>query len=163
MKFKLITITKSMVYLLGLAVIVVCAILLPELAREEKTSNPNVSSAMPFLIGAWIMSIPIFIALWHTIKLLNLVDKGLAFSKQSVKALQNIKVCAAAFTLLVLAGASLVIIIARLENPTEDVTPVVTFGFIFTFISTAIAIFVAVVQKLINDAINMKKENDLII
>jgi len=145
------------------AVITVCAILLPELAREEAVGKANPPSATPFLIGAWFLSTPIFIALHQTLKLLNYIDKNMAFSQASVNALQNIKFCALIFSLLIVAGAISVVVLARVNDPTEDITPVFTIGFIITFASGVIVTFVAVLQRLLHDAITIKSENDLIV
>lgn len=161
MKLRLNIITRGIVYLMALAVISVCGILLPELAREEAVANPNVSPAYPYLIAAWIFSLPIFVALYQTHKLLSYLDNNTAFSFQSIKALQTIKTCATIFSILIVLGAAAVIFIARDANPTEDVTPVITFGILFTFTSSVIATFTAVLQKLLQQAIDMKLENDL--
>jgi hypothetical protein len=161
MKNGLTFITRGVIYLMAFAVIVVCLILLPELAREEAVGKANPPQAFPFLIAAWALSIPIFIALKQTLKLLGYIDTNKAFSKLSVKALQNIKTCAIVFNILIIAGAITVIISARSIDPGEDITPVVTLGFIFTFTSSVIATFIAVLQRLLQDAIDIKSENDL--
>lgn len=161
MKKSLTIVTKGIVYLMGTAVIMVCAILLPELAREEAVGKVNPPTAFPFLIGAWVLSIPIFIALYQTLKLVSLIDENKTFSIQSVKALQTIKYCSMAFGILIVAGVTVVIILARSINPTEDVTPIFTLGFIFTFASSLVATFFAVLERLLMDAIIIKSENDL--
>jgi hypothetical protein len=53
--------------------------------------------------------------------------------------------------------------LARSLDPREDVTFMVTIGFVFTFVSSVIAVFVAVLQKLLSDAVALKSENDLIV
>jgi hypothetical protein len=154
-------IPKGIIYLMGIAIVGICGILLPELAREEAVGKAHPPAAYPFLIGAWIISLPIFFALYQTLKLLNSIDKNTAFSKVSIKALQNIKICAAIFSAFIIVGAVTVIITARLADPREDVTPIIMLGFICTFTTSIIATFVAVLQKLLEDAITIKKENDL--
>lgn len=152
---------RGIVYLMALAVITVCAILLPELAREEAVGKANPPTALPFLIGAWVLSIPIFIALYQTLKLVSLIGENKAFSNQSVRALQTIKYCSMAFGILIVIGATTVIILTRSADPTEDVTPIFTLGFIFTFVSSVVATFLAVLRKILMDAIKIKSENDL--
>src|SRR4051812_24508056 len=90
-------ITKGIIYLMGIAVISICAILLPELAREEAVGKANPPSVLPYLIGAWVLAVPIFVALYQTLRLLSLIDAKKAFSGRSVRTLQNIKLCAIAF------------------------------------------------------------------
>lgn len=163
MKLNSTTITKGVIYLMGFAVIAVCAILLPELAREEAVGKVNPPTSWPFLLGAWVMSVPIFVALYQSHKLLSYIDNNKTFSSQSVKSLRNIKYCSVIFAILVVLGVMTVVITARIVDPYEDVTPVFTFGFIFTFVSSVIATFTAVLQRLLQEAINIKSENDLTI
>jgi hypothetical protein len=163
MKKGLTIITRGVVYLMAISVVAVCAILLPELAREEAVGKAHPPSAYPFLIGAWILSVPIFFALQQTLKLLNYIDKNIAFSKLSIKALRNIKFSTIVFGVLIAVSTITAIIIARQADPKEDVTFIISLGFIFVFTSSIIATFVAVLQRLLHDAIAVKKENDLII
>jgi hypothetical protein len=162
-KTGLTIITKGVIYLMGIAVISICAILLPELAREEAVANPNAGPAYPFLIGAWVLTIPIFIALHQTLKLLSYIDTNNAFSNRSVITLQKIKMCAIAFSILIAVGAITVIVMARMDDPREEVTHIFTVGFIFTFASSVVATFAAVLKRLLQDAISIKSENDLIV
>ena len=155
--------TKGIVYLMGVAVFSVCAVLLPELSREEKVSNPDVGPAYPYLIAAWFLTIPIFYALYQSLKLVDLIAKNKAFSKLSVKILQRIKYSAVLFSTLIAIGGIAVIVWAKMIDPSEDVTPVITIGVILTFTSSVIASFTAVLQRLLKEAIDMKKENDLIV
>ena len=85
------TITRVFVYLIAAGVFSVCALLLPEIAREEARSNPHAGPVLPYFLGAWILSIPVFIALYETHKLLGYIDENKAFSALSIQALQRIK------------------------------------------------------------------------
>lgn len=102
--------------------------------------------------------IPFFIALYQTLKLLGYIDKDEAFSALSVTALKKIKYCAAA-----------IIILFTLELPVfylltkADDAPGVLMAMAVIFASLVIAVFAAVLQKLLQDAIDIKAENDLII
>lgn len=163
MKRGLTLITRGIVYLMGIAVFSILAILLPELAREEAVGKVNPPNALPYLIAAWVLSIPIFAALHQTLKLLSYIDENKAFSTRSVKLLQNIKLYAIVFSVMIAASAITVIVAARIMDPREDVTHIVALGFIFTFASSIVATFAAVMQRLLQDAINIKSENDLIV
>ncbi len=163
MKRGLTLITRGIVYLMGIAVLSICAILLPELAREEAVGKVNPPNSLPYLIGAWILTIPILFALHQTLKLLSYIDKNKAFSHRSVKLLQSIKLCAITFSVMIAVSAITVIVAARIADPREDVTHIVSLGFIFTFASSIVATFAAVMQRLLQDAISIKSENDLIV
>ncbi len=45
----------------------------------------------------------------------------------------------------------------------EDITGFISLGFMLTFASLVIAVFVTVLQRLLQEAINIKSENDLIV
>jgi hypothetical protein len=155
---------RGVVYLVGIAALTVCVILLPELAREEAVGKPvNPYLTFAFLGGAYTLAVPFFVAIYHTLKLLHYIDHDQAFTKRSISSLQKIKICAMVFSALIIAAVVTGITVSRIMDPREDVTFMVTFGGIFTFVSTVIAVFVAVLQKLVADAVALKSENDLIV
>ena len=161
---KLMLFSKSVVYLVGLAALAVCFILLPELAREESVENSgDLLMTSLFLLGSYVLATPFFVALFYTLKLLKNIESGNAFSHQSINILGKIKRCTVVFSVLVICAVIAGIVLAQSIDPNEDVTFMVTFGFIFTFVSGVIAVFVAVLQRLLSDAVKMKSENDLIV
>jgi hypothetical protein len=93
--------TRLIVYLSIIAVLAVCTILLPELAREEAVGKINPPSPYPFLIGAWLISVPVFVAQYQLLRILKYIDENKAFSKLSVKALMHIKRSAIAFGIMI--------------------------------------------------------------
>jgi hypothetical protein len=155
---------RGVVYLVGIAALAVLFILLPELVREESVGKPtNTFLTAAFFGAVYIISIPFFVALFQTHKLLHFIDKNKAFSSESIKALRNIKMCAITFSVLILLALVGGISIVRSIDSGEDVAGFVTLGIIFTFVPSVIAVFVAVLQKLLVDAVAMKSENDLIV
>lgn len=155
---------RGVVYLVGIAALLVCFVLIPELVREESVGKPiNPYLTFAFFVGVYTLSIPFFAALHQTLKLLQYIDKNKAFSDQSIQALQNIKICAIVFSALIVVAVIAVIGLARSVDPREDVTGFVSLGLMFTFVSSVISVFVAVLQKLLADAVALKSENDLIV
>jgi len=164
MKYNVTFIAKIVVYAMVFAVLVVLVILMPELAREEAASNPAVHHVdWPYFVGAWILSIPIFVASHQTLKLISYVDKQEALANKSIKALQNIKICAIAFGILILLAAAATVTAAKIVSPQEDTPPVMLIGFVLAFTASIIATSTAVLQKLLQNAIVIKSENDLIV
>ncbi|WP_230321417.1 DUF2975 domain-containing protein [Planococcus salinarum] len=110
----------------------------------------------PLLIGMYIGMIPFFIALYQSLKLLDYVDRNEAFSTLSVKALKTIKHCAIA-----------IVIVYILEMPflylltLADDAPGIVIGLFVIFASLIVAVFAAILQKLLQEAIRIKAENDL--
>jgi hypothetical protein len=162
MKRGLTFFARGVVWLVGLGALAVCFILIPELAREDITAHPaSAPTAYAFMIGAYVVAAPFFIALHHTLKLLRGIEQGKAFSSLSVQALKYIKYCAAAFAALVVVAVIAGMSLARSVDPSEDITGPVMLGFILTFASSVIATLAGVLQALFQSAIAIKSENDL--
>jgi hypothetical protein len=107
----------------------------------------------------YVSAIPFFIALYQAFKLLSYIDKNKAFSEISVKALKNIKYCAITISGLYVVGMPFFYILAELD----DAPGVILIGMLFIFASMVIAVFAAVLQRLLQEAIDIKSENDLTI
>lgn len=164
MKISATVFARWVVYLVAIAALGVCFILLPELIREEYVEKP-ISNYLTFtfLASAYIVAIPFFIALYQTLKLLHSIEKNSAFTKQSITILRNIKMCSVVFSIFVILAVIIGVILSKNIDPTEDITFIITFGGIFVFVSSIITVFVGVLQKLLTDATTIKSENDLIV
>ena len=159
----LIIFARVVVYLVALAAMSVCFVLLPELAREEISGKPHPEVVYTFLACAYILTVPFFIALYQTHKLLGYVDKNKAFSTESIKTLRKIKICALVFTILFVTFAATGIGFIKITTPNEDMAGFGPIAFAFTLVSTIVTVFLALLQKLLTDATQMKTENDLIV
>ena len=126
---------------------------------EGRAANLDLISiyADPFIIYGYIASIPFFIALYQAFKLLGYVDKNKVFSQLAVKAVRIIKYCALAIPVLIIAGEAFVILGAK----GDDVAGPVALGIYATFASIVIATAVAVFERLLQNAVDIKSENDL--
>ncbi len=162
-KKTIMIIPRGFIYLMAFAVFSVCAILVPEIGREERLSNPNAGTFWPFLLGMWILSLPIFSALFEAHKILNYIDEGKAFSTLTIRAIQNIKKYSITFGVLIILSALGLIVAAQVFYPSEDTPPVGLIGFLITFVSIVIATFAATLEKLLKEALNLKEENELTI
>jgi hypothetical protein len=109
------------------------------------------------LIGMYISIIPFFIALYNAFTLLGYIDKNQAFSISSVKALRKIKVSAAVVSILYAVGLPYIYVIAD----RDDAPGVIVIGMIIVFGSFVVATFAGVAQKLFQNAVDIKSENDL--
>ncbi|GEL77158.1 hypothetical protein TMU01_13930 [Tenuibacillus multivorans] len=107
----------------------------------------------------YVSVIPFFVALYQAFKLLSYIDKNQAFSELSVKALKKIKFCAITISGLYILMMPFVYLIAELD----DAPGLIIIGMIPIFASTVIAVFAAVLKKLLQEAIDIKSENDLIV
>jgi biotin transporter BioY len=147
---------KIAVFIIGTPVLALCIFGLPWLANNPV--NPDYAHILyPILIIIYVSVIPFFIALYQAFKLLSYIDKNKAFSELSVKTLKNIKYCAITISGLYVVGMPFFYILAELD----DAPGVILIGMLFIFASMVIAFFAAVLQRLLQEAIDIKSENDL--
>ncbi|MCU4714173.1 DUF2975 domain-containing protein [Bacillus cereus] len=151
------TFLKVIIFLVGIAVLALCIFLVPEMANFAANLYPNITliKYLAFIVmyGA---AVPFYVALYQAFNLLQYIDENTAFSELSVKALKNIKRCAVTISGLYVLGLPLFHFIAKKMDP-----PIGLVGLIIVFASLVIAVFAAILQRLLQEAINIKSENDL--
>ncbi|MDR7870545.1 MAG: DUF2975 domain-containing protein [Tissierellaceae bacterium] len=151
---------KLAVFLIGLPILVLCIILLPWIAKDAAASSTKMAYVLySILIIMYISAIPFFAALYQAFKLLGYIDNNKAFSELSVKSLKNIKNCAATISLLYVLCMPLFYIVGEVD----DAPGVIVIGMLFIFAPMVISVFAAVLQKLLQNAIDIKNDNDLTI
>jgi hypothetical protein len=109
------------------------------------------------LIGMYFPIIPFFFGLYQAFLLVNYIDKNVAFSDLSVKALNKIKYSALTISAMYAAGMPYVFHVAD----KDDAPGVVAIGLVIVFASFVVSVFAAVLQMLVQSAIEIKSENDL--
>jgi hypothetical protein len=132
-------------------------ILFPQ--TEGRATNLDLISiyADPFIIYIYIGSIPFFVGLYQAFKLLNLIDANKAFSQGAVNTLKNIK-----FASLSLIGfIVLAIFYIRFFAHGDDSAGPTALGICISFATGVIAIAAGLFQKLLQNAIDIKSENEL--
>ncbi|KRF63799.1 hypothetical protein ASG99_21660 [Bacillus sp. Soil768D1] len=148
---------KLAVIFIGIPVLTLCIFLVPHMANFAAKLYPNIAP-MKYLvfIVMYGAAVPFYFALYQAFNLLRYIDENTAFSELSVKALKNIKCCAITISGLYVLGLPLFHFIAKKVDP-----PIVLMGLIIIFASLVIAVFAAILQRLLQEAINIKSENDL--
>ncbi len=126
---------------------------------EGRATNLDLVSIYtdPFIVYVYFASIPFFVALWQAVNLLGYIEQNRVFSPIAVKALRNIKYCALAIISL-LSGA---IFYVRVEARGDDSAGPIMLGLVSLFASLVIATAAAVFQQLLQNAVDIKSENDL--
>lgn len=149
---------KVTVILIGIPVLALCIFLVPEIANFVAELYPD-SAYLKYLvlIDLYATAIPFYFALYQAFKLLSYIDKNKAFSELSVRVLQNIKFCAITISSLYVVGMPLFYLIAE----KDDAPGIILIGVVMIFASMVIAVFAAVLQRLLQEAIRIKSENDL--
>jgi hypothetical protein len=145
-------ILRGAVILLGLIILGLCIFALPAGVSSDKTGYYR-----PILLGLYVPAIPFFWALYQAIKLLGYIDNNKAFSEFSVRALKNIKYCALIISGLFMAGMPYIFYAAD----RDDAPGVVAIGLVIAGSSFVIATAAAVFQRLLQNAVDIKSENDL--
>ena len=110
----------------------------------------------PFLAYAYIASIPFFVALYQAFKVLGYAGQNKVFSQAAVTALRTIKFCAIA----ILGFVAVSVIFLPFGDP-EDRPPGVVMRILITFGSIVIATAAAMFERVLQNAVDMKSENDL--
>lgn len=126
---------------------------------EGRATNLDLISiyADPFIIYGYIASIPFFIALYQAFKLLGYVDNNQVFSQSAIKSMRNIKYCAITISGFIVLG----ILCIRLFANGDDPAGPTGLGIVTTFAAIVIATAAAVFQRLLQNAVDIKLENDL--
>ena len=126
---------------------------------EGRATNLDLISiyADPLIIYGYLASIPFFVALYQAFKLLGYIDDNKVFSQSSVNAVRNIKYCAITISGFIVLG----ILYIRLFVRGDDPAGVTALGIFTTFASIVIATAAAVFQRLLQNAVDIKSENDL--
>lgn len=114
----------------------------------------------PFILYGYATSIAFFVALYKAFKLLGYIGQNKVFTTQSVGALRSIKYCAIIFmALIVMAGLYI-----RLSHPVDDdPAGFLAMCIVVTFAAAVVATAAAIFEKILQNAIDMKSENDLTI
>jgi hypothetical protein len=111
----------------------------------------------PLIIYIFIASIPFFVGLYEAFKLLNLIDANKAFSLGAVNTLKYMK-----FASLSLIGfIALAEFYIRFFAHGDDPAGPTALGILACFAAAVIATAAAVFQKLFQNAVDIKSENDL--
>jgi len=125
--------------------------------RNVHATNFEIYFKDPFLALVYMGSIPFFVALYQAIKVLGYVGQNKVFSPAAVKALQTIKFCALTIVGFVVVEE----IIIMLNHGSDDAAGGVFVGVIITFGSIVIAAAAAMFERILQNAVDIKSENDL--
>lgn len=154
---------KVAVILIGLPVLALCLFLLPQIASEANEAAERGSDLAFVVYGIlmvmYVTAVPFYFALYQSFTLLTYIDKNQAFSDLSVKALKKIKNSAIIISGLYVVAIPFVYILAEVD----DAPGLILIGMGMIFAPLVIAVFAAVLQRLLQEAIDIKEENDLIV
>ena len=111
----------------------------------------------PFILYGYAASIPFFIALYKAFKLLGYIGQNKAFSLNSVRTLSSIKYCAIALSILIVMAG---IYIRIFHNKDDDPAGFLAICIVTTFVSLVVATAAAVFEKILQNGMDIKSENE---
>ena len=110
----------------------------------------------PFLAYAYVASIPFFVALYQAFKVLGYAGQNKIFSQAAVKALRTLKYCAIA----IIGFVALRVVFMMFDDP-DDRPAGVFMRILITFPSIVVATAAAMFERILQNAVEIKSENDL--
>jgi hypothetical protein len=147
---------QAVVVLIGLVALAVL-LLEPQVeGRNAHATQFEVYFKDPFLAFVYVASIPFFVALYQAFKLLGYAGENQVFSPAAVRSLRTIKYCAIAILGLVAVS----VVFMPFGDP-DDRPPGVVMRVVAAFGSIVVATAAAMFERILQNAVNLKSENDL--
>jgi hypothetical protein len=159
MKRSSIIFLQIVIVLLGIAAL---ALLLwePQVEGVNKNrTNFEIYFQDPFLALVYAGSIPFFIALYQAIRALGYVGRNQVFSPEVVKALRTIKYCALAIIGFVVVEEIWILLMSGRDE--ENPGAPIFMGILIIFPSIVVATVAAMFERILQNAVDLKSENDL--
>ena len=156
MKFGATLFLRVVLVLFGIGAL---ALLLWEPHLEGRNAHATVFEIYfkdPFLAYAYVAAIPFFVGLYHAFKVLGYAGRNKEFSPSAVRSVRTIKYCAIAIVGFVAIGEVIIMF-----GNSDDRAGGVVMGAFFFFASIVVATAMAVLERALQNAVDMKSENDL--
>lgn len=157
MKKSSVIFLQAVIVLFGIGTL---ALLLWEPHLEGRNVNATLVQIYfhdPFLAYAYTASIAFFVALYKAFTLLGYIGRNEIFTQHSVNTLRSIKYSAMSLVGFIL----LPLVYLFIVRPEDDIAGGVAIGLVLLFVSAVIATAAAVFERLLQNAVDMKSENDL--
>jgi hypothetical protein len=149
---------QLVIVLLGIGVL--AALLIePQLeGRNVNATQFEIYFKDPFLAYIYLAFIPFFVGLYQAFKLLGFARRNEIFSERSVAAFRTIKYCALTTAIFILGALAYIFIFIR---GTDDVAGGVAMAVFIILVSAVISTAAAVFERILQNAVDIKSENDL--
>ncbi len=125
--------------------------------NANATSFVQVYFDDPFLAVVYVGSIAYFVALYQAIKILRYAGHNKIFSQPAVNAVRTIKYSA----LIIIGFVAVEEIFIVLNHGSDDAAGGVFMGLVITFGSIVVATAAAMSERILQNAVDIKSENDL--
>ncbi|MFP7492206.1 DUF2975 domain-containing protein [Terribacillus saccharophilus] len=149
---------KFAVFFMALPMVALCIFVIPAISFGSADYYPEAEFLKYFvLVALYLSALAFFAALYHSFRLLGYIDKNIAFSDLSVQALKRIKQCGILISIIYVLLMPMIYLVAE----RDDAPGLILVGAAIIFGALVITFFAAVLQKLLQNAIDIKSENDL--
>jgi hypothetical protein len=159
MKRSSVIFLQAVIVLIGIGVL---ALLLwePQIEGRNAHATPfEIYFQDPFLALVYAGSIPFFIALYQAFKVLGYVGRNEVFSPEVVRAIRTIKYCALAIIGFIVVEE--IVILLMNHGDSEDPGAPLFMGILIAFPSIVVATAAAMFERILQNAVDIKSENDL--
>lgn len=158
MKKWMVNALKISIALIGVIILILCIFWLPDMARRSAEMNPEYEYLRyPVLLGLYITCIPFYFGVFHTLKLLRLIEGDGAFTEDACKSLGIINLNAIGEIVLYTIGITFLFINNALHPG------ILLIGITIIFAAFIIAIFASILKGLLMKVVEIKNENDFTI
>lgn len=143
------------VAVVALIILLLCIFWLPYMARISAEQNVELAYLRyPVLFGMYITTIPFYLGIFHTFKLLSLISKNTAFTEKAYKSLAKIN----RYTIIEIVLYFIGMIFLALSKALHP--GVFILGSVIIFACFIISVFASVLKALLTKVIEIKNEND---
>lgn len=150
---------------LQVVIVLLAIVVLTFLLWEPHLEGRNVNATLfeiyfkdPFLAYIYLAFVPFFVGLYQAFNILGFARRNEIFFPRSVRAFRIIKYCALTTATLILGAEVYLFIFVRGE---DDIAGGVMMGVFIIFVSAVTATAAAVFERILQNAVDIKSENDL--
>jgi len=150
---------QIVIVLIGLGALAFLLLMPRVEGRNAHATNFEIYFQDPLLALVYVGSIPFFMALYQATKILRYVGRNEVFSPDVVKALRTIRYCA----LAIIGFVVLAVLFILVMGEADEENPGIPFflGFLVIFPSIVVATAAAMFARILQNAVDLKSENDL--
>lgn len=158
MKRWMLNALRMSVALIGITVLAFLLFWLPNIAKGFAISDPEYAYLRyPLLIGLYVTGIPFYLGIFHTFKLVKLIEKDGAFTGDACKSLRSISIYSMTVIVLYIIG----MIFLNINNAAQP--GIFLLGVLIIFVAFIISIFASILKGLLMKVVEIKDENDFTI
>lgn len=142
---------KGSLIVIAAFILFLCVLLFPVFLHEDNEDYLGI------VIGLYLAALPFYFALFQAWKLLSLIDRSQAFTQAAVSILRKIK-----YSALIITGLFVLytpMFMAQAQK--EDAPGLFAINLMIIFLSSVITLFGGLLEKLFQNAVDIKSENEL--